>query len=95
MGWAAIIGLIIEAIIKGPQLIEAIKKWLELIRKTPKTQLAAERRKMGKALRFEIARLDRAAAANLAGTPVGVSEDVPCAVTACVADLEQTVAAVA
>lgn len=50
MGWLALVSLIIQLLLKAPEYIEQIKKWLELIRGSKGLKLAGERAKLGGAI---------------------------------------------
>lgn len=73
MAWLPLIALILQLILKAPEYIEMIKKWIELIRsRRGGLNAAAERAKMGKAIK-----------AVLAGEASAL-----CPVKSCVDDLE-------
>jgi hypothetical protein len=88
MGWLTIISLIIKAITEGPELIAAIQKWLDLIRKTPKAQQPRERVLFEKALRSELEQRAQVAAGVCSADP-----DRPCQVSHLVKELEAKVGA--
>ncbi len=77
MAWVTIVMMIIEALIKLPALIEAIKGWLEAFRRVPNGRGAIERAKFGRALRQA-----------LDGVKDVSYSEKECPVQACAADLK-------